>query len=399
MKTLVPFLFFFSFTQMKASVTFKEAVKLIKEHESVLEKKAKSNAIKSMAKTKGSWGDPHFKIAAKNFPLDDLRDDQFPMTGVELGLSTKVALTPKYGNLREAMESKAQSLQFSAQDQKQALYKMLWEILISERRIEGEIRILKENAQWIAKILAISKKLYANGKTGQQAVLDIEIRKSEIESSLSTKKFEKAQIKDRLKYLVGQTEVSKSSIPWQGLVTQSQLDDYRDMAFKENIRAKEKQLSASKLNYIPDLTVSVALLKRANIDGKGDLISAAISFPLPFSNDKYANNESAIQHKYAAIKEHEHYKRSKEQAVALMRSQLNSLESELSIMNTKTIKFAQNSRRIIAKSYRYGGSTYIELLQSELKLQEILMRKVMLKALRDQRRVALKYTLGENLDG
>lgn len=382
-----------------AAITFSEAIALIDKHESVLQKSGKSRAVKEMAKSAGSWGDPQFKIAAKNFPQDNIRDDQTPMTGIEFGVSTKVALTTKFGNLRQAMESTAESFNFSSDDQKQSLYKILWETLISKRKIEQEIKILKENSQWIAKILRISKKLYANGKTGQQAVLDIEIRKSEIESSLSTKSFEKAQIKDRLVYLVGHPKINDNSVPWKILLSHTKAKDYRELALKKEIQATEKRLTAARLNYIPDLTVSLGVTKRANIDGNGDFVSAAVSFPLPFSGDKYAKNESAVQHKYSAIKKHEHYKRSKERTVAILKKEIASLEGELSILESKTIKFANNSRSITSKSYRYGGASYIELLQSELKLQEILMRKVMLVALRDQRRVTLKYTLGENLDG
>tara|TARA_Y100000741_G_scaffold117884_1_gene88469 strand:+ start:86 stop:301 length:216 start_codon:yes stop_codon:yes gene_type:complete len=70
----------------------------------------------------------------------------------------------------------------------------------------------------------------------------------------------------------------------------------------------------------------------------------------------------------------------------------------LSILKEKTIKFARNSREITAKSYGLGNSTYVELLQSELKLQKILMNKVMLEAKRDIKRATLKYVKGEPLN-
>ncbi len=70
----------------------------------------------------------------------------------------------------------------------------------------------------------------------------------------------------------------------------------------------------------------------------------------------------------------------------------------MSILKEKTIKFARNSREITAKSYGLGNSTYVELLQSELKLQKILMNKVMLEAKRDIKRATLKYVKGEPLN-
>ena len=42
-----------------------------------------------------------------------------------------------------------------------------------------------------------SKKLYANGKISQQALLEIKMRKSELEALLSNKEFEKKEVENR----------------------------------------------------------------------------------------------------------------------------------------------------------------------------------------------------------
>ena len=81
-----------------------------------------------------------------------------------------------------------------------------------------------------------------------------------------------------------------------------------------------------------------------------------------------------------------------------LRKEIDKLLGELSILKEKSIKFARNSREITAKSYGLGNSTYVELLQSELKLQKILMHKVMLESKRDIKRVTLKYVKGEPLN-
>ena len=345
------------------AITFNEAVEALKKHESIEAVSFKSKALGEEAELKGSWGDPKFKIAAKNFPKDTLEKDQTPMTGIEFGVSQKIALTTKYGNIEDAFSSLSKAYQFEADDRKEALTKGLWEILIIKRKVTDELSILNENNSWISKILKVSKRLYSTGKTSQQALLDIQIRKSEIEGEISNKKYELSQIKDRLNYFIGTADIKESSIPWNSLNPGTkQIKDNKELSFKEKLRAKELILTASKLNYVPDLTVSIGYTKRSNIDGNGDFVGAAISFPLPFSGEKYSKHGKAVQEKYMASKKYENYKRKKVRDISVLIKEVDKLLSELNIINEKTIKFAHNSREITSKSYGLGNSTYVELL-------------------------------------
>jgi hypothetical protein len=381
------------------AITFNEAIKSLQKHESIEAVLAKSKAITNKAELNGSWGDPVFRIAAKNFPQDSLKDDQTPMTGIEFGISQKISLTTKYGNIEDSFLSMGKAYEFDAKEKGEALTKALWEVLIIKRKITEEIVILKENLSWIAKILKVSKKLYANGKTSQQAILDIQIRKSEIESKISNKKFELMQLADKINYFVGVDKIENSSIPWQILTKKrSKALDNREMSLKEKLKAKEYKLKASKLNYVPDMNVSVGVTKRSNIDDNGDFIGASISFPLPFSDTKYSMHAEASQEKFAAAKNYKGYKREKNRDVSVLGREIKKIIFELNILKNKTIKFASNSRTITSKSYALGNSSYIELLQSELKLQRILMKKIMLEAKRDIQRTTLRYILGESLN-
>lgn len=379
-------------------MTFNEAINILEKHESIDSIKYKSKALGEQADLKGSWGDPMFKIAAKNFPKDSLERDQTPMTGIEFGLSQKISLTTKYGVMANAFDSLSKAYEYEADDKKQALTKGMWDILIFKRKITEELDILKENDAWISKILKVSKRLYSTGKTSQQALLDIQIRKSEIERELINKKYELESLDDRLHYLIGTSNIETNSIPWTILNEVSKnVNDNRELSLKEKLKAKDFSLNTSKLNYIPDVTVSVGYTKRSDIDGNGDFLGASLSFPLPFSGEKYSKHAQAVNEKVEAVKRYENYKKEKKRDIAILQKDIKMLLSELDIINKKTIKFAMNSREITAKSYGLGNSSYVELLQSELKLQKILMHKVMLEATRDIKRATLKYVKGEPL--
>lgn len=382
------------------AATFKDLVKNLDKHDQVLKARKLADALKHKARVSGSWGDPVFKLAAKNFPVDSLKDNETPMTGVEFGLAQKIALSTKYGNQRNAQESMARAMNYQSHDIKQGLVKSLWEIVILRRQILEEINILDDNYNWIKKILKVSKKLYANGRTSQQAILDIEIRKSELEAELSNKKFTLKQLEQQLLYITDGERIDYKSIPWKALgQSRKKLKkiDFKELALKEKLRSSEYKLTASKQNFVPDIMMGVGYTKRSDIDNRGDFISASISFPLPFSSTKYGNYSQNVQENYAAKRELKDYERSKNRDVEVLNFEIEKISSEIDLLAQKTIKFARNSRKITAKSYSLGNSSYVELLQSEIKLQNKLIKKIMLQAQRDMKVVALKYKLGESL--
>ncbi len=388
------------FSLNTSAISFKEVVDSFGSHEGVEFITRKAYSIKKDSQAKGSWGDPIFKVAAKNYPKNSLKNDVSPMTGIEFGVSQKISLTTKYGNIKKHLSSISKSIHLKAKDKKEILTKSLWEVVITRKKVQEEVSILKENLNWIIKILKVSKRLYANGKNSQQAVLDIQIRRSEIESSLSNKHYEILQLDDKLLYLIRnkKTRLNYNTIPW-GILTskKSQKKDYRELSLKEIVRAKKFNLTASRLNYIPDLTVGLAYTKRSNINNEGDFVSAVISFPLPFSGKKYGLYGKAAEEKYSATKEFKHYRRRKKRNSSILFKEIKKLQGEILIITNKTIKYAHNSRTITSKSYGLGNSTYVELLQSELNLQKFLLKKSMLVAKRDIKKITLKYILGEAL--
>ncbi len=380
------------------AASFEEATKKLASHASIEAIKYYSKAEMASSDQKGSWGDPSIKLAFKNFPKDNLSDDKSPMTGIELSLSQKISLTTKYGNYKNASKSKAKALEFEALDSEKKLLKILWETLVIRKKRNKDILILKENFNFLKRKLKISKKLYANGKISQQALLELQIRISQLEVQINNVKSELLEISDEINYLVGFNNISEMSIPWNLLskINKKKNND-KDKMFKQKLQASEFNLTASRQDFIPDLTFSIGATKRSNIDDNGDFLSASISFPLPFSDIKSANKNKAINEKYKALKEYDDYKNRKKRKIFILQREIKKIAKELAILKNRTIIYAKNSRTITSKSYGLGGASYIELLQSELKLQKILLQRNRLEAKLDITKVNLKYILGEPL--
>ncbi len=380
--------------------TFKDAVKIIEEHQSVNIMKKQAQSIAQEGSKQSSWGDPVFRVAAKNYPVDGLSDEKTPMTGLEFGIAQKIPLTTKYGNIDDAYRELSKSRSFEVENKKQELVKTFWEILIDIKKLNEEVSIISENINWIEGILKASKQLYRNGKITQQALLEIQIRKAELEASLSNKNYEVKEQNDRLGYLLDgqQGELEQKSIPWAFLNrTNKNIEDTKELSLKSMLDSKKALLNAAKLDYVPDLTISLGYTKRSNLDKNGDFVSAMVSFPLPFSDKKTSGYSQAIHEESSMKYQLENYNRLKKSEESRIKHQIEKVKNELNILNKKTLRFAENSKKISSKSYTLGDTSYIELLQSELKLQSLLLMRTNLKALLHKYQVTYKYLVGEKL--
>ena len=384
--------------------SFDDAIQFIEKHETVLLLREKAKSVLSQGHIDGSWGDPVFGVMAKNYPRS-LDGGISMMTGIDFSIGQKIALTNRYGNIKKSQIYESNAIKYEALDQKQVLIKTLWETLIIKKQIEDEIKIFKENLIWITKMLAISNKLYANGTISSQAILDIQIRKSEIETLINNKEFEISKIADKLVYLTGSDTVQEDTIPWEILDKPDNSDgnddgnddkknneddeeyklDHKSKSYLSKRASRNLSLKATKKGYLPDLNVSVVYTKRRDEDFVG--LSAGIA--LPFTNHRKVGK--ALSEKALLERQYRDYKNKRKLKTELNQKELSKIKKELSILSDKTIKFATDLRNITAKSYSLGNSSYTELLQSELKLQQILLKQIMLEAKAKQTKVELRY--------
>ncbi|MBT3983874.1 MAG: TolC family protein [Bacteriovoracaceae bacterium] len=383
------------------SFTFIDAAKAIESHDSVDALLQRAKSLEEEGDIRGSWGDPKLKMAAKNYPVDSFNNDQTPMTGIEFGLSQKIALTNRYGKIENSFDAMADSQSFASGDQKRLLIKALWDLSIDKKGLIDEKKIIEENLSWVEKMLAVSNKLYANGKVNQQSLLEIQIRKSELEIGLNNVDFGMSEIAAKLSYLIGKNgkTFEIDTVPWKLLEAKAEDDrgDYKLRSLEMKALSSKEMLKAQRLSYIPDLNISVGYTKRANIDKKGDFLSAMITFPLPLSSDKYSKHAKAGFKRAESIRGLRNYQKKKKSNVELLGHQIEKIQMDLEILSDKSIIFARNSRKITTKSYSLGGSSYIELLQAELKLQKLLLRRVKLSSVLDRKKVQLTYLTGGKL--
>jgi outer membrane protein TolC len=320
------------------------------------------------------------------------------MTGVDLVLSQKIPLTSKYSDLELEFKHLAEAEHWKSKNRVESLKSSLWSHLISIKKLSEELSILRDNLTWLENIIKVSQDLYSTGKQTQQAILELKIRKSELKSMVQSKEFEVSEVKEMLKYLVGiPAEIDLSTVPWEILARSTPNIDNLEKSLESNVKSKDFALTAKSKSRVPDLTVSIGYTKRSDIDNNGDFVTLAATIPLPSSSKRYADFRKSLHDKRQSEIALADYRQEKESKVAKLKVTKERIKAELEILKSETIAFAENARQVTTKSYQLGDSSYVELLQSELKLQSLRMKEVASTARLRKANLTIKALLGEKL--
>lgn len=382
---------------------FKDLLKGLESHQLVVSKEKLAGSIEELSFSEGSWGDPMVDVAAVNFPRDTLNRDASMMTGIRFGISQSINISGKYGKLQESIEELATSKKANGLQLKRQLAKTLWELASDKLSLNQMKGILKENLAWVKGNLKISKRLYANGKVPQQAVLDIQMRKSQLESDIANIDFSLRALKQNLSYLLATEEVvdlNLSSVPWDYLEDWKNSKgnfDYKEKELEHILKASDLKVSAKNRNFIPDIKLGFNYTKRNDLDRVGDFVGASITIPIPTSSKRYADKSQALLEKLAAEKNYRHYKRTKPRLLEKMKLEIGDHENQLKILVDQTLKYAKSSRDVIARSYARGGADYLELLRSELQYQNQLIKKVNLETNLKKKKIDFLFIKGDDL--
>lgn len=368
-----------------SGLSFNEVVERLANHPAVTVFDSQASAQQAASQRLASWGDPLLKVANKN------------LVNIELGVSQTLPLTNKYRLLGEVSKALQQKASYNAKHNKRLLVKQLWQIVITSRELTASRAILEENRGWLVKALRISRQLYANGKVEQRAVLALQIRQSELDSQLSSNHRAIQEQLASLSYLVSEQVGSiVDEIPWTILTTNNISNDPQEQALVAQLRAKTVSTKAQQAALISDLTVSASYSH--NIEMSQSTIMLGVAMPLPLSAKSSATYQQALHEQQRAELVLVDYRRNKASELLRYRQQIKRLASELTILTNTTVPLATDAKRLAFISYKLAKASYHELLQSELKLQALLLRQATLQAKLAQARLEYKFRNGERLD-
>lgn len=369
-------------------------------HNAVKRLSQQEKAQRAEGKARLSWGDPVLKAAAKNFPMRGFPHYKTPMTGVEFGLFQKIPISDRRELEDSASKAMAKSTYWSKRDLTSRLRLEAWQTAIQWTAKAKALIVLKESDNWLAKKIQVTKSLYANGKGSQQAILELQIRMSEIQSMIERKRHEQKAALERLQYLFGAPiDLESTIMPWATLESPSEDGDLSsaERALKAKAEAKSFERRARSSAQTPDITVGLSYTFRDNIDRNGDFISLSVQIPLPVSDKTTDRIDTAASTAAAAQLAYDDYKEIKTTRMAQTKITMDRIAIERKIIADQTLNFAKAARNIASKAYALAETSYVELLSAELSLQKIILKDIELWSKMQSSRAQLKYLKGDKL--
>ena len=377
--------------------SFDELVGQIDNHSSILAIQDSRRAVDEEGQAKGRWEEPQLRFGAQNFPSNNIRMRQTPMTGVGVTISQKVPLNSKYHNIRKKYQSLTDVKKYDEEIFRRKIILELWNNAIFKEKLIKSIVIYKENLGWIEGMIKVSNKLYTTGKVSQQAILDLKIRKSQIESNIKVNEILLTKLDKSLAKLLDVSKVSLQikTVPWHKLddyLLKKELENPQEMLLRSQLKVSSWQNKENKKNKVPEINVGFNYNHRADIDQNGDFIGAFVSIPI--ATGARSHQYQSSQHDYSKAQNNLKFYQNK---LSSWREELKleifSLETELNILMSQTIKFAKTSRQVVEKRYLVGRADYLELLRSELQLQDFLLKKLEIEAGIKESKAFLNYEL------
>lgn len=363
-----------------AGITLDQAMQMVRKHASIQIQQQEVERTKQGAISSGSWGDPRLKIAAKNFTAENFRKDLSPMSGIEVSVSQKMALTNRYGKQRAAIEKLAQAQQSKQSDKINKMREAIWLELIAIDRLKKDIKIIKENRGWVKLSLKVGEKLYSLGKVTQQSVIQIQLKEDLLQRKYLAFQNRLSEHWQRILYFTGGQKIIWSSIDWNTIGHTYSSSDYKQLQLSHRVEASTLGLEAERLKVIPDVTLSAGYTKRENLDGLGDMVSVGITIPLPFS-DKTSSNigvkKYQLERQRFALDD---YRKQREMSLAILQLKIESIRKRVSLLIKSSIPMAEQSRKITFKLYERGKASYLDLLNAYEKNLSLELKKNLLQA-------------------
>ena len=138
--------------------TFRAAVRAVEQHAAVLALQHNEAIVQQEGWQRSSWHDPVIKLNAKNLSHAWFKGNTTPMSGFDIGIMQKSPPDCTFINTY----IKFSLLPSKAPRQPRLIasvsyLRSLWQILITERKLRAEHKILQENRVWLRKTLKVRR--------------------------------------------------------------------------------------------------------------------------------------------------------------------------------------------------------------------------------------------------
>jgi len=378
--------------------------------------RAQIEAAEAMIAPAGALPDPMLSVGLKNLPVDDgLRLDRDPMSAVEIMASQEVPRPSKRRLRAEVQAREVTMLQARYQDKRLDTIKRVKQVYLDLQSLDVQIAIAEQNRDLAQDMLAAAEAAYGTGRAMQQDVFQAQVRLSQMVDMIISLQGKRAAAQARLNRLLyrpaGQAfpalpPPTLTSVPIQAdvLAPLAEQNSPRLAEMRARVGQAEQSERLAAEGIKPDYRFDLSYMIRQPIEmssmGGTDMWSASVGINLPSVYRRHTvDQEVKATHagRVSAEQEVEAMRNEIAAMIAEMVSEVITADQQLSLLDTGLLPQAEGALAASRASYGTGRGEILDLLDNQVNLFNLQMRRVMLLAEREQNLAELEYLIGGSL--
>ena len=326
--------------------------------------------------------DPRLSVALSNYPVDNFKADQTPMTGNEVTLSQNFPFPGKLAAKGESARQQALWYKAVYEDTRLQLAQQVKDAYFRLFYQDRAIAVTNDNLTVLKSFISLTKTRYEVGGGLQQDLLKAQVEQSKLLDRLFTLRQQRVSVLAGLNRLLSRPAASPlltvdkvplTPVAFDARQLVDKATDGRPMyaAYQALISDYESQRKLAKLDYYPDFNVWTSYRFRDDNlpDGGTDFLSAGVGINLPIWREKrdegVARADSGIR---MAQQQFADFRNQVDATIQDAYAQLEKNRDLAQLFTTGIIPQAQQSFDASLTAYQVGKVEFLTLLDSLMTL-------------------------------
>ncbi len=390
------------------TLTIERAVQIALERDALINVyQSRRDAYREQSIAEDTLPDPKIKLGMMNLPTDTFKQNQEPMTQVQLGIQQ---MLPR-GNSLEIKSQRAISMSVvenaRTENQRRKVTREVRETWLELYYWLNAEAVVNKNRKLFTELVSVTKQQYAAGRQKQQDVI-----RSELELGM----LDDRELKIQTRIEITRAKLAKYigdnfiSIDLDKLLPEFNIMQYDDSWIEKHpmmnmeqamVKTNQKNVELAKQSYKPSWMLDLTYGQRenaANGTKRADFISAMVVFDLPlFTGDRQDKKVAASKHRLnSALNSREERKRELNRMWQSNLSKEKRLSQRIIKYKTLLVPKANENTNAALYSYQSGRGEFTSLVRAQIIELETQLRALRLDVDQKKEQAQLLYFVGES---
>ena len=388
------------------TLTIERAVQIALERDALIEVyQSRRDAYREQSIAEDTLPDPKIKLGVMNLPTDTFKQNQEPMTQVQLGIQQ---MLPR-GNSLEIKSQRAISMSAienaRIENQHRKTTREVRETWLELYYWLNAEAVVKKNRKLFTELVSVTKQQYAAGRQKQQDVI-----RSELELGM----LDDRELKIQTRIEITRAKLAKyigdniNSTDLDNALPEFNIRQYDDSWIEKHpmmnmeqamVKTKQKNVELAKQSYKPSWMLDLTYGQRenaANGTKRADFVSAMVVFDLPlFTGDRQDKKVAASKHRLnSALNSREERKRELNRMWQSNLSKEKHLWQRIIKYKTLLVPKANENTNAALYSYQSGQGAFTSLVRAQIIELETQLRALRLDVDHKKEQAQLLYFVG-----